>query len=452
MVINDYFITEQDVSESGEKLELFDFDKYIKQQDLKEVKNSNLLSLNDKGFDPEGLWSETIFGRIGSKERKTRFGYVKLNNVMIRPVVYRLMKTYSDDIRKILTKTNKYRLGPKGELIEDEENGQTGLLFILNNYKKIDFEKCAKKEKTAVGKYINDNKDLIFINNYWIIPPGGIRDMSLARNVKLQKAEINEIYEKIIELNDQLNLYSFDDDMKSIIIQELFNCLLQAHVWNQDKMTGKTGLLRGTMLKKSMDYTARVIATPDPKIPFGSIGVPWHDLLVLYEPFIFHYVLKVKPEIQNLIKEFLKIEHEHPINTEEFKKLINTIVVNPNNITDPLKSELITGLETMLKGKDLIIKRDPVVGRGNYFSAEPIVLPNGRGMAINPLHCPPMTLDFDGDCVAAFPVFYEESLKEAAKLNPKKSKMIWLNMQKSGEQNFNLQLDCISTIYAATRD
>ena len=63
-----------------------------------------------------------------------------------------------------------------------------------------------------------------------------------------------------------------------------------------------------------------------------------------------------------------------------------------------------------------------------------------------------MTLDFDGDCVAMFPVFYKESLKEAAKLNPRKSKPIWLNLQKSDSQNFNLQLDCVSTIYSATKN
>ena len=97
-----YYITEADIVNSDKVLTLFNFDAYIIQNKLKEVKNSNLLSLNDKNsFDAEGLWSEIIFGRLGSKERKSRFGYHKLNIPMIRPVVYRLFRTFSDPIREI---------------------------------------------------------------------------------------------------------------------------------------------------------------------------------------------------------------------------------------------------------------------------------------------------------------------------------------------------------------
>lgn len=452
--MSNYYLTENDLTDDNNtKLKLFDFEKYIELKNLKEVKNANIMSLTDKNsFDSQGLWSEEIFGRVSSKERKTRFGYITLNIPMLRPVVYKLFKTYSDEIRCILNNTKKYIITKEGELIEDEDNGKTGLLFILKNYEKINFAKCSKKDKTAIGNFLNNNKNLIFITKYWIIPPGGIRDMTLSKNSKQFSSEINEIYEKLISLNDQLKMYSFDDEMESIITQELFNCLLQAHIWNQNQMVGKSGLLRGTMLKKSMDYSSRVIATPSPDIPFGKIGIPWHTLLILYEPFVLHYVFRKEPEIQDDIKDFLGLNKEVGLSLQDYKKFVNNILLNPDQITGGFKQKLLTILEQIVKNKDILVKRDPVVGRGNYFAAEPIVLDHGRGVVINPLHCPPMTLDFDGDCVAMFPVFYKESLKEAAKLNPRKSKPIWLNLQKTGEQNFNLQLDCVSTIYSATKD
>lgn len=448
-----YYYSESEIeSEENKQLKLFDFEKYITEQNLKEVKNSNLISLTDKNkFDSEGLWSEEIFGRMSSKERKTRFGYISLNLPMIRPVVYKLMKTYSDAVRCILNKSKKYKL-EDGEFIEDEINGKTGILFILNNYKDINFEKNSKKDKTAVGQFFDKNKELIFIKKYWIIPPGGIRDVTLSKTAKSFSSEINEIYEKIISLNDQLALYQFDDEMISIIVDELFNRLLQAHVWNQNKMVGKSGLLRGTMLKKSVDYTGRIIAMPSPDIPFGKVGIPWHSLMVLYEPFVIHYIFRKEPDIQSDIKSYLGLPDNRNLTLPDYKKLSGLITMNPDQVPETLKQKLLTILEKIVKDKDILIKRDPVVGRGNYFAAEPIVLDHGRGMVINPLHCPPMTLDFDGDCVAAFPVFYKESLNEIRKLNPRKSKSIWLDLQKTGEQHFNLQLDCISTIYAATKD
>lgn len=447
----DLFLTEADISEN-KTLELFDFNSYINREKLHEVKNAVLLSLNDKNsFDPEGLWSETIFGRIGSKERKLKFGYIKLNIPMIRPVIYKLLRTYSDQMREILLETAKFTIDDSGKLIYDNVNGETGLLFLLNNYKKIDFEKCSKRDKQLVGQFFNTHKDKVFLDNYWIIPPGGIRDMSVNRNIKQFSSEINDIYEKIISLNDQIILYEFDDDMKQILALELQKCLIQAHVWVQNKMTGKSGLLRGTMLKKSVDYTARIIAMSDPSIPFGSVGISWHAIIVLYEPFVFHYILKVKPEIQEQIKLFLKIEHTKPLNASELKKFTNAIQLNPESIPIEIKDIMVECAKYVTKDKDILIKRDPVMSRGNYFAASIIVLTSGRGIVVNPLNCGPLTLDFDGDCLAAYPAFTEESLKEVKKLNPSKNKSIWVDLKNSGQQNFNLQLDAISTIYHATK-
>lgn len=449
----DYYITEADVASNSKKLELFDFEKYIETEKLKEVKNSNLIALNDKNsFDTDGLWSETIFGRVGSKERKTRFGYISFSIPMIRPVLFKLMKTYSEDIRDIIAGTRRFKLSKTGELTEDPEVGETGLLFLLSNCLKIDFEACAKKDKITVGKYLNANKRLVFISKYWIIPPGGIRDVSLNRNSGMFASEINDIYEKIISLKDQLELYEFDDEMRLIIINELNNFLLQAHTWVQSKMTGKGGLLRGTMLKKSVDYSSRIIATTDPNIPFGSVGLPWHTLFVLYEPFAFHYILKVKPEIQNIIKAALDIQHENPLNMSELKRLTALIQLNVNNINPELKEALFECVQYITKNKDIVLKRDPVVWRGNYTAASIIPLKEGRGIVVNPLNCPSMTLDFDGDCIAEYPVFSKEGLKEVEKLNPAKNKSIWRNMLKQKSQIYNLQLDALSTIYAATKD
>lgn len=448
-----YFITEEDIlNQTENKLSLFDFDDYIKKNNLKEVKNSNIISLTDRNsFDDEGLWSEIIFGRSGSKERKTRFGYINLNTKMIRPVMYKIIKTYSEPIRNILAETSKYIIGKKGELIEND-SGETGLLFLLKNYDKINFADCAKPEKKEIGEYIEQNKNLIFIQNYWIIPPGGLRDISLNKKSQSFSSEINDIYEKIVSLKDQIALYDFDDEMKSIIIHELHNALMQAHIWIQSKMVGKGGILRGSMLKKRTDYSSRIIAGSNCQIPFGSVGMPWHDLYVLYEPFIFHYILKVKPEIQKDIKAALGITHDKPLNAAELKKLTNFVQTNHKNFPDDFRDKLFAAVEYAVKDKDIIVKRDPVVSRGNYFAAQPIPLKNAVATVVNPLNCPPMTLDFDGDQVVSIPVFSKEGLKEVAKMNPAKNKSFWYNISKNGSQNYTLELDTVSTIYAATRD
>ena len=50
--------------------ELFDIDRYIKTNDLKEVKSQHIYRTQNM-FNPEGLFSEEIFGQT-SEEQKYR--------------------------------------------------------------------------------------------------------------------------------------------------------------------------------------------------------------------------------------------------------------------------------------------------------------------------------------------------------------------------------------------
>ncbi len=57
-----------------------------------------------------------------------------------------------------------------------------------------------------------------------------------------------------------------------------------------------------------------------------------------------------------------------------------------------------------------------------------------------------------GDCLAIIPIFTEEAKKECReKLNPNYSKSKWFSTMNNTETIYNLSLDSIATIYAATK-
>ena len=428
------------------KLELLDIDKFIISNKCQRVTSVNIFTVNGISFDPNGLWSEEIFGRIGSKDRRSIFGYISLNTHIINPIIYDMVSTISTDIKNIILSKERY-IFKNNELIIDE-NGDTGLLFfykILDNIKFINMIK-GKPEKASTAKYLDDNKSLIMIKNLLVLPAAD-RDLSLTKSKSKQiTSEVNTLYERIISLSSQM-LIQTDEEMLSIFTTYIQKGCLQVLTWLQNNIKGKQGLFRSTMLKKTVDFSARIAANSDPNIPLGKIGIPWHSVLLLYQPFFFNYVLRKDPLLRTDISEYLKIEDA---SAKELGEFIQKVIKYPEKITGQLKDSLVKCAEIITEGKYILCKRDPVVSRSSYYSAKIQVLTTGRVVTVNSLTVTPQKLDFDGDQLALIPLFTNEANKEAEKLDVTISKSAWTNTTNFKGHNYILTLDTISTIYAAT--
>lgn len=423
---------------------LIDPDAFIEKNNLLEVQNTNAFSSGGLSFDDGGLWSETIFGSVGSKERKTKFGYIHLHSPMINPIMYKTLLVSSEAVRNIILEKQSYVLHKDGTLTLSDI-GDTGVLFLLKNHDKINFENISKKDKRETGKFIEENKKLVFINNY-LIMPAGIRDFSSQKkDTKQFSSEINTIYERIVTINNQLRDQS-DDDLRQVLIVTLQKMMNSAFEWIRDRFSGKQGIMRGSILKRTLDYSARIVAVSDCDIPLGCIGVPWHDVVTLYEPFFIHHLFK-DDELVSMIE---KCMGGKKLDSHVFHSFTLLCSKNPDNIDPQLRDRLIALGEKIVEGRQVLVKRDPVVSRNSYYAAEIVIMPKGRGAVTNTLTCGQQGLDYDGDCIALMPIFTEEGNEQAKKLNPKYSKGAWINTM-INKVHYNLSLDATSTIYAATR-
>ena len=110
------------------KVSLFDMEKFVKANLLQEVTNPVML---DKGNipTPDGLLSTIIFGTT-IKERNENWAYIDLYGPYLHPLVYTTLKKLDRRFGSIVNGSRRYKLNGKGELIEDEEAGETGLEFI----------------------------------------------------------------------------------------------------------------------------------------------------------------------------------------------------------------------------------------------------------------------------------------------------------------------------------
>lgn len=425
------------------KLKLLNIDEYIVKNNLKEITTASIFSPGGVGFDPKGLWSEDIFGRAGSNNRRSKFGFINLKVKIINPPIYPILLTSCPEMRRIILSKEKYIIENK-KLIQDNI-GETGIQFLISNIDKLDLTQLIKK-KDSVRHFIEKNLKSLFINKY-LIMPAGVRDLSSSRPASKQfTSEINDMYERLISLNNQLEFMN-DSESLELFTTYIQKVCLQIYKWLQTNIKGKGGIYRGTMLKKTLDYSARIIATSSPNIQLGSIGLPWHTLLILFEPYFFHWVFKKDPILRQEIQQYLGTDS---LSYENMKTFNLKISKDPDNIPSRLKDLLFKATEEICVSKQILCKRDPVVDRASYYSGNIVPLKEGKAAVVNSLSVTPQGLDFDGDQLAFMPTFTKEATKEAERMNPSKSKTAWINPLTTENIHYGLKLDAISTIYAAT--
>lgn len=422
-------------------LEILNINSFIKNNNILEVKNAKFPS--QKGFDEDGLWSETIFGKLGSRNRKQQFGYVDLKSNFIHPIAYEILRYISEPISKILKNKDKFIIRDK-KLIKDNSGG-SGLSFLIDNFLNIDFRISADSNKIKEAEYIENNKNIILINKF-LITPAGDRDIDISNISKT--SEINELYRSLIF---QILSLSGVSDIDNLIKSNIQNQLIKIVKFIRDKyLKGKKGLIRGNMMKKSTDYSSRLVLTSSPNIPLGYVSIPWHTALTIFEPLVSYNLFKKDNDILDDIKK--EIHEDDHFDSYDLIKFLDTLVKNPENINPNLKIKLFNLITEITKDQVILCKRDPVVQRNLYFSAN-ILINDGRVAILNSLDLAPIGGDCDGDTVAIMPLFTKEAKEEAIKnmhISTTKSKMI--DSKSLSNTLFVPNLDAMSAIYTATKN
>jgi DNA-directed RNA polymerase beta' subunit len=433
------------------KLKLLDIDEFVEKNKLKPVTTVRMYEKVEK-TDPNGLFSEEIFGRFGSAERRRTFAYIDLRTKIIHPEVYPIILSLDPNIPKLINHKEKYII-EGGLLVVDEKNGDSGVSYFIEIFDKINLDRF-KKFKNKNIKFIKDNRDKIFIDKYLVLP-AGIRDLSISRSSNqtiVNFVDLSEKYGSLVRQTNMLgtNIQTLPNEIKNPVIDQIQRTVCDINNWIKDRMKGKSGLIRGGLLRKSTDYSARLVVTGDHTLKLGTVGLPWQVVLKLYEPFALNYILKKDSSALGVIQQLLKSETPPDIN--DLKRLFTNIINEPEIVTPQLREYFVHVAEEIIRDKVIIYKRDPVNSRDSWLAANVRVDNDGISMRLNPLDLPRTTGDFDGDQFAVLALFTKEAQEEAkTKMHPAHAESIWSYITNIGECPYQIKLDAATTIYAATK-
>lgn len=291
------------------KIDLMSSKKAILVNGLREVTDPVIF---EKGSIPTvgGLLSTDIFG-VSVKERRETFAYISLHGHFLQPFIFKLLKRMNRNFDSIVHGTKKFRI-EDGNLIEDEEKGNTGLEFLYRNWNNINFQKNNSMMRNERIDVLNSyDRDTIFVEQFIVIP-AFYRDVNLqsSESGKISHHEVNDKYAKLIRYATILkDDNSFDFELNTtrgkiqLTLVEIYDML-------KARIEKKHGLIKKSLLGKSIDYGARsVISAPifkynkpeDMQVDFYHCGIPLAQCCSTFTPFIVSWVKKFfQREIERL--------------------------------------------------------------------------------------------------------------------------------------------------------
>ncbi len=314
--------------------------------------------------------------------------------------------------------------------------------------------------------------DPIYARPEWMIitvlpvPPVNVRPSITLETGERSEDDLTHKLVDIIRINQKLEA-NINAGAPQLIIEDLWE-LLQYHITTffdnetanipparhrsgrplktlSQRLKGKEGRFRYNLSGKRVNFSARTVISPDPRISLDEVGVPEAIAKVLTVPlhvrewnleYCRQLVLSpAYPRAIYIIRadgSRIKVSDEEEIRKEQAENLKVGSVI-----------------ERQLMGGDVsIFNRQPSLHRISMMCHIVRVLP-GRTFRLNPVTIPPYNADFDGDEMNLHVMQTEEARAEAVHLMKVDKQLL---SPRHGHAIIKPQEDHVSGLYILTRD
>jgi len=411
---------------------------------LRPVKSPELFSTKSGEFNPEGLFSEIIFGPVESKERKTTFSYIDLNCLVIHPTAYQLLIRLDRRIELFLATQEGFSLDSKGTL-QIDENGFRGIEQFIQVFPKIKFRGERTDREEYIKKLHQAHKDkTLFIDIIPVIPVTQ-RDIFKDKDGRWTSDPMNDSYLKVIRRAIQVKSTPRGSSLYDLMNYEVQKIIIEHDNYIRKLIAKKSGLIRSQMLGKRSDFTGRSVITPGPDLNVNEIGIPFRLAIPLFEPFIIYRIFNTnmlnKSELENEVKAFTGLELS--IDT---MKVIFKAIRSGDEIPKKLYDMIYQATEVAMMGRAVLAKRDPALHAENVRAFTPKLI-KGNTMQLCTLQVGGFNADFDGDTMAVYhPITNEAQIEMHQKMM----------RNESGDNvrsvNFEISKEMATGLYFITKD
>ena len=387
-------------------LKFLDMNKFIK--NLIPVTTPDLFSRSNE-FNPDGLYSERIFGNLESPERRQSYSYIDLHTKVVHPAALKIITQLNRKIELFLSASETFNLDSRGNLVLDPD-GFTGLSKFIEIFPDIKFRGETETRNKFIELLTKSYKDNILFVEYIPVVPPDFRPAYQDEDGNWVVDKINDIYQSILRKAVQVRSSGRSGVLFDLLSYGLQLAVVEHDIYVRSKIEKKNGLIRNQMLGKRIDFSGRAVITPGPILKINEVGVPFRIAVNLFEPFLIYRLLYSgqvdKEELSGEIKKYIKSE----LSVDSIRRIVKAIKAGDKL---PLKLYKIfwNNIEIVIKNRVVICKRDPVLHAESVRGFNPVLV-EGDTIQICTLQVGGFNADFDGDQMAIYTPLTDEAQEE----------------------------------------
>lgn len=294
------------LAEAPLNLKLLDVDNFIKQHGVKQVTTLSIYEPSSFIYCVTGLFSENIFGAVGSTDRMINYGYISLNTNILQPHVYK-------NVIKLATLYEEIISGSAHAIFDHETKDfirctsptkhpecGTGYTFFMSKFHEIEFHRNDSTTRSDRISIIEKYKDILFCDKI-IVLPAGLRDLEESQGT-ITTDDINKLYQTILSYS-----FSIPPGARSTIYDSVRYSIqrkvVEVYDYIENILSGKRGFIQGAWGNRRVALgtrnviTAATYATMTPNDP--QVIQPDETKLGLFQtmkalqPIVVHYVRTV---------------------------------------------------------------------------------------------------------------------------------------------------------------
>lgn len=185
---------------------------------IKPVRVLDTFEGSTKNFHEDGLFSQSIFGKVGEQSRNKRFSYIDIKIHIFHPIIYNALgelKSYYIDImtsKAYAVWDDNIKDFVKTDVLSTENgSAQTGYAFFVKHWKNIKFgDEGSDRRKNNIA--LIEKYKSVALTDKIIVLPAGLRDYEILDDGRESEDEFNTFYRRIIALASPIHKNLINED------------------------------------------------------------------------------------------------------------------------------------------------------------------------------------------------------------------------------------------------
>jgi hypothetical protein len=250
-------------------IRIMDVNQFIHEKRARQVTSSMVFEPSTSIYHAEGLYSEEIFGQVGSPDRMLKFGWIDLGTRILHPKIFailcKLKRLYKDIMSgaeyAIFDRVKNDFIRFTGDPLENDQ-ADTGYSFFMSHFHEIEFPRTGSSKRDENIEVILKYQKITEFDRHIVIP-AGLRDIANDSSGRLIQDEINKLYNSL-QMYTRAIPRGSNSPLYDPVRWQLQSKAQEIYEYIENFLDGKRGFIQSNFARRHVAGGTRNVITAAP--------------------------------------------------------------------------------------------------------------------------------------------------------------------------------------------